>query len=208
VSGHYSPLPVESAASQNGSTRIGPHPIGLEGWTFPLRPRRQAGDNAASMKTRTSLLVLAIRGLATLVLAILASWPLDLATAQDKPEMGSAKILALEDKWNAAYKRGDIATMESLLADNFIITLEDGSTFSKSGYLAHNGDPTVHIETTEGSGLSVRMHGNTAVVTGAYHEKGTSKGKAYEYHDRFTDVWMNLNGKWQVIVSHYSIPSN
>ncbi len=57
------------------------------------------------------------------------------------------------------------------------------------------------------SGVSVRVHGNTAVVTGAYHEKGISKGKPYEYRDRFTDVWMNLTGKWQVIVSHYSIPA-
>jgi len=95
----------------------------------------------------------------------------------------------------------------SLCADDFIITLEDGSTFSKSGYIAHNGDPTIHIETTEMSGVSVRVHGNTAVVTGAYHEKGISKGKPYEYRDRFTDVWMNLTGKWQVIVSHYSIPA-
>jgi ketosteroid isomerase-like protein len=143
-----------------------------------------------------------------MVLLLMASWPLDPATAQNKPDPASSnKILALEDKWNAAYKRGDVSTMESLLADDFIITLEDGSTFSKSGYIAHNGDPTVHIETTEMSGASVRMHGNTAVVTGAYHEKGTSKGKSYEYRDRFTDVWMNLNGKWQVIVSHYSIPS-
>ncbi len=31
------------------------------------------------------------------------------------------------------------------------------------------------------SDLQVRMHGNTAVVTGAYHEKGTEKGKAYGY---------------------------
>jgi ketosteroid isomerase-like protein len=49
------------------------------------------------------------------------------------------------------------------------------------------------------------MHGNTAVVTGAYHEKGTEKGKPYEYRDRFTDVWMNTNGRWQVIASHYSL---
>jgi hypothetical protein len=37
------------------------------------------------------------------------------------------------------------------------------------------------------------MHGNTAVVIdayheGAYHEKGTEKGKAYGYRDRFTDI--------------------
>ena len=51
------------------------------------------------------------------------------------------------------------------------------------------------------------LKGKTAVVTGAYHEKGISKGKPYEYRDRFTDVWMNKNGRWQVIASHYSIPA-
>jgi len=50
------------------------------------------------------------------------------------------------------------------------------------------------------------MHGTTAVVTGAYHEKGNSGGKRYEYHDRLTDVWMKIDGRWQVISSHYSVP--
>ena len=142
------------------------------------------------------------------VLASLAVWTLQFAAAQNNPDAASSKILALENKWNAAYKRGDIATMESLLAADFIITVEDGTTFSKSGYIAHNGDTTQRIEITEMSGLNVRMHGNTAVVTGAYHEKGTSKGKPYDFRDRFTDVWMNVNGKWQVIASHYSIPAS
>ena len=98
--------------------------------------------------------------------------------------------------------------MESLLADDFIITVEDGGTFSKSGYIAHVGDSTVQVEVSESSDMKVRSHGSTAVVTGAYHEKGLSKGKRYEYRDHFTDVWMDVNGKWQVIASHYSIPSN
>src|SRR6266849_7848775 len=145
--------------------------------------------------------------LALIVLTFLAGWPLHFA-AQNKSDTASAKVLAAEDKWNTAYKRGDIATMESLLADDFIITLEDGSTFSKSGYIAHNGDSTVHVEVSEMTDLRVRMHGNVAVVTGAYHEKGTSKGKGYESRDRLTDVWMmNKNGAWQVIAGHYSIPA-
>jgi RNA recognition motif. (a.k.a. RRM, RBD, or RNP domain) len=37
------------------------------------------------------------------------------------------------------------------------------------------------------SDLKVRLHGNTAVVTGAYHEKGTEKGKPYEYHGRYLE---------------------
>jgi ketosteroid isomerase-like protein len=118
----------------------------------------------------------------------------------------TSKILALEGKWNEAYKRGDVAAMNSLLADDFVITTEDGATFSKSGYIAHCGDPDNRVLVSEMTDLKVRVHGNTAVVTGAYHEKGTLKDKPYEFHDRMTDVWMLIDGRWQVIVSHYAIP--
>jgi len=116
------------------------------------------------------------------------------------------KILALEGKWNEAYKNGDVSAMNSLLADDFVITTEDGATFSKPGYIAHCGNPDNRVLISEMSDLKVRVHGNTAVVSGAYHEKGTSKDKPYELRDRLTDVWMLIDGRWQVIVSHYSIP--
>ena len=118
--------------------------------------------------------------------------PLWIAQSKAGP---SSKILALESEWNEAYKHGDVATMESLLADDFVITVEDGSTFSKSGHIAHNADSALHVEISDMAEIKVRMHGNVAVVTGAYHEKGTSKGKLYESRDRATDVWMrNANG--------------
>jgi ketosteroid isomerase-like protein len=129
-----------------------------------------------------------------------------LSAPQQKSESAS-KILALENKWNEAYKQGDVTTMNSLLADDFIITIEDGTTFSKTGYIAHSGDSQNHVLLSEMSDLKVRLHGNTAIVTGAYHEKGTSNGKPYEYHDRLTDVWMLIEGRWQVIASHYAIPA-
>jgi ketosteroid isomerase-like protein len=138
----------------------------------------------------------------TVLLASIAATP---SIAQQKSDAAS-KILALEAKWNEAYKRNDLATMNSLLADDFIITVEDGTTYSKSGYIANAGDGAMHVEISEMSNLKVNVHGNVAVVTGAYHEKGTLNGKPYEYRDRLTDVWINTDGKWQVIASHYSIP--
>lgn len=127
------------------------------------------------------------------------------SAAQQKGGEGAA-ILALERKWTDAYKARDINILSSLLAEDFVITVEDGSTYGKEGYITHTADSSVHVEVAEQSDFRVRMHGNTAVVTGAYHEKGTSKGKPYEYHDRLTDVWMKNNGRWQVISSHYSVP--
>jgi ketosteroid isomerase-like protein len=139
------------------------------------------------------------------VTVLLTSCASIVSVAQQKTEAAS-KILALEAKWNEAYKRNDLATMNSLLAEDFMITVEDGTTYSKSGYIAIAGNGATRIEISEMSNLKVNLHGNVAVVTGAYHERGTLNGKPYEYHDRLTDVWMNSDGKWQVIASHYSIP--
>ena len=128
--------------------------------------------------------------------------------AQTKADPAASKISALEAKWNDVYKRGDAAGMEALLSDDFIITVEDGTTFSKSGYLAHTADSELRVQISDMTDLRVRVHGNIAIVTGAYHEKGTSRRRSYESRDRFTDVWVKTNGDWQVIASHYSIPSS
>ena len=124
--------------------------------------------------------------------------------AQDKSE--TATVRSLEEKWTEAYKLHNIEILSSLLADDFVITVEDGSVYSKAGYISHSADSTVRVQVAELSDLKVRIRGDAAFVTGAYHEKGESKGKAYEYHDRLTDVWMKNAGKWQVVSSHYSVP--
>jgi ketosteroid isomerase-like protein len=115
--------------------------------------------------------------------------------AQEKSEPG-AQILRQEIKWTEAYKQRNINILSSLLADDFVITIEDGSTYSKAGYITHSADVSVHVEVAELSDLKVRMHGNTAVVTGACHERGESNGKRYEYRDRLTDVWMKVGNTW------------
>jgi ketosteroid isomerase-like protein len=115
-------------------------------------------------------------------------------------------IRTLEKKWTESYQQRRIDILVSLLAEDFVITVEDGHTYSKAGYISHTADTSVHVETAEMSDLKIRMHGNTAVVTGAYHEKGESNGKRYEYHDRLTDVWIKTGRSWQVVASHYSVP--
>lgn len=124
--------------------------------------------------------------------------------AQDKSD--AATVRNLELKWTESYKQHNIDILSSLLSDEFVITIEDGSIYSKAGYITHSADPAVRVQIAELSDLKIRLHGDTAIVTGAYHEKGDSNGKPYEYHDRLTDVWMKIGGRWQVVASHYSVP--
>ncbi len=139
-----------------------------------------------------------------LILCVLLGMPVSFLAQTTSPEV--AKVLALEQKWTDAYKQHDLKSLTSMLAEDVAITVEDGRVFGRVGYIAHTADSSVQVELAEESDLRVRLHGNIAVVTGAYHEVGTSKGVRYEYHDRLTDVWMKVDGQWQLIASQYSVP--
>src|SRR4029077_16631927 len=118
-------------------------------------------------------------------LCLALAWAPNLA-AQEKSD--AATVRALEMKWTESYKQHSIDILSSLLAEDFVITIEDGSTFSKAGYISPTADSSVKVHVAELSDLKVRVHGDTAIVTGAYHEKDESDGNPYEYHDRLTDV--------------------
>ena len=58
------------------------------------------------------------------LVAILLLASAALAIAQKKSNDASKVVLALESKWNDAYKRGNIDRLNVLLAEDFIITVE------------------------------------------------------------------------------------
>ena len=107
------------------------------------------------MRTRVS---------SALTFCLLAGLAVPLA-AQEKSEV-AASIRSLELKWIESYKQRQVEILSTLLAEDFVITVEDGSTYWKTGYISHSAEPSVHVEVAELSELKVRMHGNTAVVTG------------------------------------------
>jgi len=118
----------------------------------------------------------------------------------------SAKVQALEVKLMDSYKQRQIDFLASLLDEDFVITFEDGNTYGKTGYISFNATPSVRVDVAEMSDVKIRMHGDTAILTGAYHERGDNNGKAYDYRDRVTDVWIKSGGKWRLVASHYGVP--
>jgi ketosteroid isomerase-like protein len=126
------------------------------------------------------------------------------AAAQDSE---AAQVRALEFKLTEAYKQRQFDLLASLLDEDFVITFENGNVYGKTGYISFSATSTIKVAVAEMSEMKVRMHGNIAIVTGLYHERGKDKDGAYDYRDRFTDVWMNAGGKWRLIASHYGIPA-
>src|SRR5262249_39576613 len=116
-----------------------------------------------------------------------------------------SRILALENAWNNAELHNDAAAVQMLLADDFVMTVAEGKLYNKAQILASVKDKSYSPEVLESSGMVVHSYGHTAIVTGAYHEKGVDKGKPWERRGRFTDTWVFLNSKWQCVASHFSV---
>ena len=123
-----------------------------------------------------------------------------LGVAQD-----SSKIIAMENLWNRAELSNDAAAVKLLLADDFVMTVAEGTLYNKAQMVASVADKTYRPLALQSSDMKVHYYGNTAILTGAYYEKGIDKGKAWERRGRFTDTWMNLNGRWQCVASHFSV---
>ena len=127
------------------------------------------------------------------------------ARAQDPTE--TAEIRTLELKMLDCYKHRQVEVFAAVLDEDFVITFEDGSTYSKTGYLSYSASSSTHVESADIPEMKIRMHGDTAVVVGIYHEKGVDNLRTYDYHDRFTDIWMKKSGKWRLVAAHYSVPT-
>src|ERR1700690_1804717 len=122
-----------------------------------------------------------------------------LALAQD-----SSKIVAMGNLWNRDALNNDAHAAELLPADDFVMAVAEGTLYNKAQMIASVADKS-YRPLALSSDMVVHYYGNTAVLTGAYYEKGVDKGKAWERRGRFTDTWMNLNGRWQCIASHFSV---
>jgi len=123
-----------------------------------------------------------------------------LAVAQE-----SSKIIAMENLWNRAELNNDGPAVQLLLADDFVMTVAEGTLYNKPQIIASVADKSYRPDVLQSSDMVVHSYGNTAVVTGAYYEKGVDKGKPWERRGRFTDTWLKSGGGWQCAASHDSL---
>lgn len=125
--------------------------------------------------------------------------------AAQQADPREAKLIVLERLWNEAQVNRDAPSLNALVSERFINTEWDGSLSDKSKFLADIKDPQFKPSSVTIQDVKVNLFGDTAVVAGIYHTKGTYQGKAYEHLGRFTDTWVLDEGKWQCVASHTSL---
>jgi len=116
-------------------------------------------------------------------------------------------LIKLERSWNEAVYRNDVAYIQSILADEFIATYDDGSRGDKAKELALVAEFNQRVESATQDEFTVKIYGDTAVVWFTLHLVGTKQGQRADLTLRYTDVWVIRDGGW-VCVSTQSTRVN
>jgi len=126
------------------------------------------------------------------------------APAMREKKMGvEAALKDYENRWEASFASHDPSVSQPMMANDFVSVYWDGKMMNKSEVLAQIKKDKDTYKSAVNEKLAVHMFGrNVAVVVGTAHEKGTTKdGKMFDRQLRFTDTWVERNGRWQCVAS-------
>lgn len=123
-----------------------------------------------------------------------------------KPSGEEGRIIALESAWDQAEQNQDANALGNLLADNLVYVDYDGSLSTKRQFLASVKSAEIVGQRINNEGVTVHLYGTrVAVSTGIYRDQGVEKGKPFSRRGRFTNVWLNQNGRWECIASQSTL---
>ena len=128
---------------------------------------------------------------------LVAAWPVVTSAAQSRPVKSDQEILIeLERQWNEAFYKQDVKFIESILAEEFVATYDDGTRGDKKKELALVAAFNQQVESSVQEDFVVKVFRDSAVVWFTLRVTGIRKGERAEVKLAYTDVWVLRNGKW------------
>ena len=122
------------------------------------------------------------------------------------PQDDAKAVAVLDTEYQAAVKNNDATTMDRILADDFILVTGRGKVYNKADLLKSARDKEAVYEHQEDTEQTVRVWGDTAVMTALLWAKGIQEGKAFDYKLWFSDTYVRTPGGWRYVFGQASLP--
>ena len=120
-------------------------------------------------------------------------------TSGDADEDAKQTVAALDAEYQEAVKQNDVQTMDRILSDDFVLVTSSGKTYSKAELIEEAKSGRITYEHQEDTDKTVRLWGDTAVVTANLWEKGVQDGKPFEYKLWFSDIYRRTASGWRYV---------
>jgi hypothetical protein len=109
------------------------------------------------------------------------------------------KIIDLDQKRMHAMAQKDIATLNALLSDDLVYTHSTARLDTKQSLIGAMESGRTVYTAVEPSDVKAQDLGNAVVLTGAARIGVMSSGNPVSFRVRFTDVYVNKGGQWQMV---------
>ena len=141
------------------------------------------------------------------IVPAIAALALSAGIAQASPEDDRRAVAALDTEFQAAVKHHDAATIDRIQHPDMILVLGDGRVFTKEDHLRAARDKKIayDIQDEEPGTQTVRVHGDTAVVTALLRIKGTSDGVPFDRRLWFSDTYVRTPEGWKYFFGQASL---
>lgn len=117
------------------------------------------------------------------------------------------KTLAkLDADYQKAVEQNDTKTMARILADDFVLVEGDGTVSTKADLLKDAASGKTKYEHQIDSERTIRVWGDTAVVTAKLWAKGLEDGKQVDYYMWFSDTYVQKPIGWNYVFGQASLP--
>lgn len=117
------------------------------------------------------------------------------------PKPAEHPVLALDRALNQLYQKRDAEAAGGFLVDAFAL-YAGGPAVDKANFLSRVKDPQMVMTLIETSGAQVHAYGDTAVLAGELHQKGSFRGKPFDMRMKVTYTWVRVGETWKVLVEH------
>ena len=118
----------------------------------------------------------------------------------------SSQLEQMDVTFQEAIRSNDVPALESILADDFLLTTGTGRTFSKSDLLEEARSLRFVYTHNETKTRRTTVRGDVGVVTGLLYMKGTDYGKPFELRLWFTDIYIQKADGWHNWLDQASRP--
>ena len=109
------------------------------------------------------------------------------------------KIIELDRQRMSAMAKKDVASLTKILADDLIYTHSSARMDTKQSLIGAMESGATVYTSVEPSDVVAQDLGDAVVLTGVAAISVNSGGNANSFRVRFTDVYANKGGKWQMV---------
>jgi ketosteroid isomerase-like protein len=114
------------------------------------------------------------------------------------PDTPAAEVLAAEEARYSAMVAQDFAALDRLLADDLLYTHSNAVTDTKAEYLAALRAGKYRYRAVRREGVTVRIHGDTALVNGRSFIDVDVDGVPRSLANAFINVWVKTPQGWRM----------